>query len=278
MTKSSSSSVYRYSIGIIGCGYVGKAVAAGFSLHVQSVLMYDKYDDQYDSIYNTVNHSDFLFVCVPTPTKEDGTQDLSELHDTLLKIDKLAIEPKRIIIKSTVLPGTTRIYSKAFDRHYFAFNPEFLSARTARLDFINPSRIIIGAQVPTARSIEKLYRFRFGDSVPIFTCTWEAAELVKYVANSFFAMKISFCNEIYDIAESMNIPYEAIKDMWLSDGKIANSHCNVPGHDRIRGFGGTCFPKDIKAFIKWAEDNNKKLDTIKATQQVNNRVRNARTS
>lgn len=262
-----------YKIGVIGCGFVGKAVAAGFSLHVDSVKMYDKYNQDYDSLEETVKESDLIFLCVPTPTNSDWTQDLSELDTAIECIVGLADTPKKIIIKSTVLPGTTRNYARKYIGHSFIFNPEFLSARIARFDFINPSRIILGGEPGTLGTVAGLYYHRFGDGVPIFLVEWEEAELVKYTANTFFAMKIAFFNEIYDIAQYLNVPYTHLKDMVLTDGKIANSHCDVPGHDGKRGYGGTCFPKDVKAFLRWAGQHKQELQILHSVNMVNDKIR-----
>jgi UDPglucose 6-dehydrogenase len=288
----------KYNIGVIGCGFVGSAVAAGFSLHVNSIKLYDTYKTEYDSLDDTVNNSNIIFVCVPTPTTPEGKQDLTHLTDALQSIVDTANDSKVIVIKSTVLPGTSRryqeyldsIYNKTLYRHKIVYNPEFLSARTARFDFINPARIILGGDSPTHKTftlisnisrgitsatqqVANLYRHRFGEHVPIFRTSWEIAELVKYTANSFFAMKIAFCNQIYDIAENLNIDYNAVKELWLMDGKVARSHCDVPGHDGSRGYGGACFPKDVLAFITWAKEQNYDLEILETVHNSNTKIR-----
>ncbi len=124
----------------------------------------------------------------------------------------------------------------------------------------------------TLNEIEALYRNRFVHT-PIYKTTYEGAELVKYMANCFFALKISYLNEIYDIAKKLGIEYDDLKKMWLADGRIGNSHADVPGHDGDRGFGGKCFIKDINALVQWADKNNFELNTLKATIETNKRVR-----
>lgn len=261
----------NYNVGVVGCGFVGSAVAAGFSLHVDSVKMYDRYKDDkdYHTLDETVNESDIIFVCVPTPNLKDGKQDLSFLQDCLSAINRVSTDPKTIIIKSTVLPGTCRTYARAFNWHSIVYNPEFLSARTARLDFINPARIILGGEIGATQRVAELYKHRFGNVVPICKVEWETAEMVKYTANCFFAMKIAFCNEVYNITQALNIDYNEVKELWLMDGKITHSHCDVPGHDGRRGYGGSCFPKDVKAFITWAEDNSIDIDILNAVHKSN---------
>lgn len=230
-------------IGIVGFGFVGSAIAHGFSLHAD-IKIYDKYNNIFDTLDDTVNSSDFLFICVPTPMKDDGSQDLSSIYESIEEINKLAKERKIIILKSTIVPGTTRDLSRKYSDHHFIFNPEFLTERSAKLDFINQSRIIIGyfeSQEDSEKRVEELYRTRFIHT-PIFKCKWEEAELLKYMCNCFFAVKISFVNEIYQICQRMGIDYQVMKKMFLADGRIGNSHCDVPGHDGQAGFSGKCVP------------------------------------
>jgi len=262
-------------IGIIGFGFVGSAIVHGFSLHAD-IKIYDKYSNYYDSFDETVNKSDFLFLCLPTPMNSDGSQNLLSIEEVLYKIEAFSLSQKIIIIKSTVVPGTTRRFKKKYPNQAFIFNPEFLTERSAKLDFINTARIIIGGEDEGAlKKLEKLYRFRFPHT-PIFKTTWEGAEVVKYMANVFFSIKISFLNEMYDIAKNINVPYDKLRNMWLADFRIGNSHTNIPGFDGHRGYGGKCFPKDINAFIKWAEAYKFNVDMARAAEKVNRRIREVR--
>lgn len=261
-------------IGIIGAGFVGSAVASGFSLHAH-LKIYDKYLPGMDSMEEVANQ-DFIFVCVPTPMRPDGTQNLGILREALGEF--FACKPSsyfpNVIIKSTVMPGTTRAMATTFKYPYFLMNPEFLTERTARLDFINTSRIIIGGERDeVVDDLRMLYRSRF-PATPIFHTTWEGAELVQYMANAFFATKVSFLNEFYDICQHLGLDYNAVRDMWLADGRIGNSHTDVPGHDGDRGFGGKCFPKDLSAICRWTQDViGRPLEVCEAAQAVNNRIR-----
>lgn len=259
-------------LSIVGCGFVGMSLYNGMS-PCFDIRIYDKFKKGYHTLKETVNHSHFIFVCVPTPMNDDGSQDLSNLNDAIKSIVKIAKDKRKIIIiKSTVLPGTTRQLSKEYYQHGFVFNPEFLTERTALLDFINSNRIILGGSLGDTLLVKELYRVRFPHT-PIFRTDFEQAELVKYVGNCFFALKVSFMNEIYDICDHLDIGYEEIKKLFLADGRVANSHMDVPGPDGHRGFGGKCFPKDLNGFIKWCDDNNLECDTLKSAETVNNRVR-----
>jgi len=261
----------KYKIGIIGFGFLGRALAHGFVLHAD-IKIYDKYENKFDTLEETVNESDFIFVGVPTPMNDDGSQNLSNIYDAIKNINSVATTNKIIILRSTIIPGTTRSIAKIYPNHDFVFFPEFLTERTAKLDFINPARLIFGGDEIVIARIVELFRLRF-TYTPIFQTTWEAAEVSKYMVNCFFAVKISFLNELYDIAERIGVEYNDLRDMWLADCRIGNSHADIPGHDNHRGYGGKCFPKDVKAFVNWAEEHNLNVDMCKAADNVNERVR-----
>ncbi len=261
----------KKTVGVVGFGFLGRAFVHGFILHAD-IKIYDKYDDTYDSLWETVNSSEYVFIGVPTPMNEDGTQDLSSMDDAVKSVVDVAEKRKIIVLRSTIIPGTTRNYAEKYPKHDFVFNPEFLTERQAKLDFINAARIILGGEESATEKIKSFYRTRFSYT-PIYLTTWEAAEVSKYMANCFFAVKVSFLNEMYDVAKHINVPYEELRDMWLADQRIGNSHTDVPGHDKCRGYGGKCFPKDVQAFVKWSEDNNLTADMCKVANDVNERIR-----
>jgi UDPglucose 6-dehydrogenase len=256
---------------VFGFGFLGRAFTHGFYLHA-NIKIYDKYDNSYDSLDDAVNSSRMIFVGVPTPMSDDGSQDLSNMDDAVRSIVRVAKSRKIIVLRSTIIPGTTRAYAEKYPEHDFSFMPEFLTERQAKLDFINSARFIFGGERHITNELEKFFRIRF-EHTPIYHTTWEAAEMVKYMCNCFFAVKVSFMNEIYDMCEFIGIPYGEMKKMFLADARIGNSHCDVPGHDNLRGYGGKCFPKDVRAFIKWAEKNNLTADMCVAADKVNSIVR-----
>jgi UDPglucose 6-dehydrogenase len=258
-------------IGIIGYGFVGKALEYGFK-HYVNIKIFDKYNNVFNTLEETVNDSSIIFVGVPTPMKEDGSQDLSNMADALKNIDKVAKTKKIIVLKSTIVPGTTRMFANIYPQHDFIFNPEFLTEKNANEDFVNSTRIVLGGDKQAVNDVEKLYRIRF-EAVPIFKTTLESAELVKYMGNCFLAMKVSFCNEFYDIAQFLNIDYDELKEIWVADGRMGNSHISVPGPDGHRGYGGKCFVKDINALIAWAEENGLNVSMCRSAESVNNKVR-----
>lgn len=246
-------------IGIIGNGFVGSAITHGFILHVDDIMIYDK--DPKRSTHNLnelILNSDVVFICVPTPMFESGECDLSIVEGVVDEImNKCPLTHRRknqvLVIKSTVVPGTTEQLSAKYPEINFVFNPEFLTERKARLDFINTSRIVLGGNDEISlKKVEDLYRIRF-PYTKIIKTDFGTAQLIKYMANCFFATKVSFMNEMYQICGAINGDWESALEGFISDGRIGNSHIDVPGHDGDLGFGGKCFPKDLNAMIKKAQ-------------------------
>ena len=249
--------VVKYKFGIFGMGFLGSAITHGFGLHAD-IKIYDKFLTGYDDINDVIDHADFIWMCLPTPMDLDtGDIDLSILEENLEKINnRVSAEDKKIvIIKSTVTPGTTRKFSEKYPKLNFIMNPEFLTARNNKLDFICASRIIIGTdKFDIGDKLKEVYQYRFGSAVPIYVCEWEEAELTKYASNCFFTVKVSYFNFLYSMCEKLGLKFDYVRDMVLADSRIARSHASVPGWDGQRGYSGPCFPKDINALINFAKE------------------------
>ena len=237
--------------GVIGNGFVGSAIVQGFTLHVDDILIYDvDRSKSTHTLREVVEQTQIIFVCLPTPMQQNGKCDLSIIENVLTEVQSLNLDYKDhiFVIKSTVVPGTTESLSRKFTDLAFVFNPEFLTERKARLDFINSSRIVLGGYSHWVDRVEELYRVRF-PYTKIIKTDLQTAELIKYMANCFFATKISFMNEMRQICEAVDADWDSALDGFISDGRIGNSHIDVPGHDGSVGFGGKCFPKDLNAMI-----------------------------
>lgn len=262
-------------IGIIGNGFVGSAIMHGFILHVDDIMIYDKNPKRSThTLDELVQQANIIFVCVPTPMFESGECDLSIVKSVVDDLSSYeGIEQKTIVIKSTVVPGTTEDLAKSYPHMNFVFNPEFLTERKARLDFINTSRIVLGSNKPEANDrVEELYRVRFPYTRVIKT-DFGTAQLIKYMANCFFATKVSFMNEMYQLCEAIEGDWNKALEGFITDGRIGNSHVDVPGHDGDFGFGGKCFPKDLNAMIKRAEELGVSPDVMKGAWKKNKEVR-----
>jgi len=269
-------------IGIVGRGFVGSAVQFGFSPNVgcdYEVRVYDiDINKSTHTLEETINKSDYIFLSVPTPSNPDGSINIDVLDDALNNINEVATNPGVILIRSTVIPGTTRNLQTKYSNLNLLFNPEFLTERSAKFDFINQARFIIGSSDVTmgkvnSENLADLFRERFGESISILETNYETAEMIKYMNNCFFSTKISFMNEMYQIAEKSNVNWEQAISGFVTDGRIGHSHLNVPGHDGKFGFGGSCFPKDTRAMIRYAEEIGVDANVLKGTWKTNLQVR-----
>jgi len=248
-------------IGIIGYGIVGQAVAYGFSNC--NIYIYDKYKPS-ESLASVAEKSEFLFICLPTPIKSDESGiDLSIIEENIEKITKHTNNTdKIIIIKSTVIPGTTARLAAKYPKSNFCFNPEFLREASFLQDFVNSDRVIIGSSVDLIfRRLSALYQSVM-PLIPIFHTDPTSAEMVKYMANCYLSTKVIFANEMHDICQALSIKYEEVKKMVVADKRIEDTHLDIT---TTRGFGGKCFPKDLLALRALAKSKNVDtsiLDTV----------------
>lgn len=245
----------KLNIGIIGYGMVGQAVAYGFSN--DNISIYDKFKESLD-LKTVCTKSDYIFICLPTPIKSNESGiDLAIIDENIKKITRFTNNTdKIIIIKSTVVPGTTKGYMKKYPKSLFCFNPEFLTERAFLQDFINSDRIIIGADNSLVfRKVSSIYQ-SIMPKTPIFQTDPTSAEMVKYMANCMLATKVIFANEMYDICQKLAINYDEVKKMVIADKRIGPSHLDVTS---LRGFGQKCFPKDLLALKGLAK--KMKVDT-----------------
>lgn len=265
-------------LGIIGYGIVGQAMAYGFSQpdikDKYEIRYFDKYKDT-DSLESVVSESEFVFICLPTPMKVDESGiDLSIIEDSIAEITKFTNNTDKIIvIKSTVVPGTTASFEKKYPKSNFAMNPEFLTEANYLEDFVNADRNVIGANNDlTSRRVVALYRQRF-PRTKIFQTDSTTAEMVKYMANSFLATKVIFANEMFEICQALGIKYEEVKSMVVADHRIFDSHLDVT---TAKGFGGKCFPKDIVALIGRAKDLKLDPRLLETAWSINKKIRKVR--
>ena len=254
-------------LGVIGNGFVGEAISFAFST-VAEMYVYDTDPSRCLNDIESVHKCDFVFVCVPTPMYEDGSQDLSYVESAFEK----ANEGPVYILKSTVLPGTTETLSKQYPNSKIIFSPEFLTERTAKLDMLTQSRIILGGDFSITEKAKSLFMERFKIKNIIQTDS-KTAELTKYMNNTFFATKVSIMNEFKLLCDKIGANWEDALRGFVSDGRIGDSHLNVPGHDGKLGYGETCFPKDVNALLSFSKKQDIILNTISGGWNTNLKVR-----
>ena len=270
----------RYNIGIIGNGFVGSAIAHGFGLHADIRICDVDPNRSTHTLSEVINDSEFIFVSVPTPmnSNENGIMDMSIISSVFDEVRNLNARADNVfIIKSTIIPGTIEKLKEKCPQLNIIHNPEFLTERNARLDFINSSRIVLGGEEELTSRVKKLFRVRF-PFVKIIETDATTAQFIKYMVNCFFSTKISFMNEMKQAADKLNIDWNKAMDGFVSDGRVGNSHLDVPGHDGLLGFGGKCFPKDLNAFINLFESIGINPTVMKATWEKNLEVRESRSN
>ncbi|RLF52876.1 MAG: UDP-glucose 6-dehydrogenase [Thermoplasmata archaeon] len=293
-------------ISIIGTGYVGLVTGTCFAKMGNKVILMDKDKDRVEKIKQgilpiyeeglldifqnqrekiavtndikyAIHNSVISFICVGTPSKGDGSIDLSYVMEASREIGE-ALKHKKdwhlVVVKSTVLPGVTlhkviptiEKFSgkKAGEDFGIAMNPEFLREGKAVRDFLEPDRIVIGYYDEKSKLLlRELYR---DFDCPILETSLTAAEMIKYASNSFLATKISFINEIGNICKEIGVDTYEVADGMGLDKRIGRDFL-----DSGIGWGGSCFPKDTKALLKWAEEIGYELRIIKSAIEVNER-------
>ena len=264
-------------IGVVGKGFVGSAVQFGFSPNTgcnAEVWVYDKDPNKSThTLDEVVNNSDYVFLSVPTPSNKDGSVNLDIVKEVLSDINKVIKNDTIILLRSTMVPGSTQEFQDSFPELKLVFNPEFLTERSANFDFINQSRFIVGGQPENTKKVSEMYKWRFGQSVPVIETNFETAELIKYMNNCFFATKVSFMNEMKLVSDQCGADWDEAVEGFIRDGRIGHSHLNVPGHDGRFGFGGSCFPKDIQAMINFGQSLGLKMNTLTGAWETNLEVR-----
>ena len=225
-----------------------------------------------------VDGADAVFIAVGTPSRRgDGHADLSYVYEAARQIASSVSGPCVIVNKSTVPVGTARAVEKIVAEVNpphpveIASNPEFLREGSAINDFTHPDRVVVGVNSQMAREVmREIYRPLFLRETPIFFTGWESAELIKYAANSFLAVKIGFINEIADLCEKVGGDVKDVAKGIGMDKRIGDKFLN-PGP----GYGGSCFPKDTLALLKTAEDYEAPVSIVNATVDANNKRKHA---
>lgn len=287
-------------IAMIGTGYVGLVTGTCFAELGNEVICVDNDEKKIEKLRNSVipiyepgleemvaknvkenrlsfttnikdaaKECDIIFIAVGTPPKPDGTADLSSVENVSAVVADVMTEYKLVVGKSTVPVNTGKWIKKTIDLHNkegidydVASNPEFLREGSAIDDFLHPDRIVIGVESDRARKMLcDLYK---PIDAPILVTDIESAEIIKHASNSFLATKISFINALSIICEQAGADVQMVAKGMGLDSRIGKQFLNAGA-----GFGGFCFPKDLSAFIKIAEDLGYDFRLLKEVEQIN---------
>ena len=288
-------------IAVVGTGYVGLVTGTCFAETGNQVICIDIdadkvekmkngiipiYEPNLDTIFERnisakrlsfttslddgIKDAEIIFLALPTPPGEDGSADLSYILGVAEQLGKLITDYKVIVDKSTVPVGTAEkvhavIAKNAQVDFAVVSNPEFLREGFAVTDFMKPDRVVIGTRDERARKVmESLYRPFVRQGNPIYFMDEKSAELTKYAANSFLATKITFMNEVANFCELVGADVDQVRVGIGSDSRIGKRFL-FPGI----GYGGSCFPKDVKALVKSGVDLNFKFEILSAVLKVN---------
>jgi UDPglucose 6-dehydrogenase len=293
-------------ITIIGTGYVGLVTGACFAETGVEVICVDKNKEKIDQLKNSIipiyepgldamvernilkktlsfstelrsalTDSDIAFIAVGTPQDEDGSADLRNVVEVAAEIGRIIDKYILVVTKSTVPVGTSEQVRNVIQKELngrkldipfdVASNPEFLKEGDAVEDFLRPDRIVIGVDSERAEKIiKRLYHPFLLNNHPLIIMDIPSAELTKYAANSMLATKISFMNEIANLCELTGADVNKVRIGIGSDPRIGNKFIYAGA-----GYGGSCFPKDIRALIKTADDKGYSMKILKAVDTVN---------
>ena len=259
-------------VAIIGYGFVGKALENGLKNTVEVLLVDPKLNTDINDLKTF--KPEMIFICVPTPMNDDGSQDPSILENVIDELN-FPSESALIVLKSTIIPSyISKIEIKIPN---IIYNPEFLRENYANEDFINSDLILIGGN--NEDEIKKLANF-YRQHTKCISSNYQftdliSASLIKYSINTFLSTKVIFFNELFEVFSN-----SGTKDNWenfikiiKNDKRIGNSHMQVPGPDGKLGFGGPCFPKDAKALLQYSKDIAEPLKLLEKCISINDNIR-----
>jgi UDPglucose 6-dehydrogenase len=250
-------------VGIIGFGFVGNAVYSSYKDKVECIIKDDA--KGYNCSYSELKQCDAIFICVPSPETDNGECDSSILQSV---IENLSDYSGFIISKVTAPPD---VYSGLKDNNLF-YVPEFLTARNSVEDYKNTKNLIIGGS-KDHQMAEHIIKLGLPNVEQVRYVTLKEASIIKYTANTFLSVKVIFMNEIKQLCDKISVDYNNVKDSIRLDSRIGSTHLDVPGYDALFGYGGSCFPKDMSALLKFSEKNNSELLLIKTAMLKNKTIR-----
>jgi UDPglucose 6-dehydrogenase len=249
---------------IAGYGSIGRYIESVFG-RKHDISVYDPPCGFKDE--RLLRETDFVFVCVPTPPRDDGSCDTSSVEQVV----SMARPRVAVICESTLPVGTTdrliATYRKplVFVPEYAGDTPDHPLRDPRRRDFF-----IYGGHEPAASAVRDLFQSVYPKDANHSVVEPRVAELVKYMENSFLALKVTFCNEFFDLCEAFGASYDQVRDLWAQDSRVGGSHIQVKAE---RGFAGKCLPKDVAAICSVARDAGVPLELMETVQRVNARVR-----
>lgn len=261
-------------IAVIGYGFVGKSVVAGFDTPRNNLFIVDPHQGHLNIEELKDEKIDIAFVCVPTPMGNNGQINSSIVEEVINYLYNNT--SCYVVLKSTVTPDIISKFTSHPESHRFVYNPEFLTERNAIQDFLNPKFYVFGGREDACNYIYDAYihSSNCGDA-DVYYCTPEEASCIKYGINSFLASKVIWMNQFNDVLSKLNnVDYNNVKAGMQLDPRIGKSHMDVPGPDGRRGYGGPCFPKDTLAFLNLDKSFSVLKEVVMSNQKYRQQYEN----
>ncbi len=253
-------------LGIIGLGVVGKANAKGFKLKKHKIFLHDI---SINSRIENLKDTEIIFICVPTPSRKNGACNTDIVESVIKELKKVSFKGI-IAIRSTVAPTFTERMIKKYKNKNICFVPEFLRERTASFDFIKKHKLcLVGTR--SQKIYNKIVKSHKGLAENFVKLTPNEAELVKYFNNVYAALKITFANNMFEIAKKVKANYSKIKNTYMYMGRSKDTYLDA--NDNLRGYAGVCLPKDTRALIHFIKKNKINLELIKILEKDNNKLK-----
>lgn len=242
---------------IAGYGFVGKAHELLFKNYFEKIKIVDpKFNN------NTIdNDTKWLVVCVPTPSRKNGACEMQHVYEVV----EAAPDNAKILIKSTISLDGWKLLQDSFPNKSICFSPEFLRASDYMNDIKNLDSIILSGDCDYWQTLFS----KIDKKIKQHIVNPEEAILIKYFRNAFLATKVSFFNHVYDMCKVTGVDFNKVREGIANDKRIGHSHTIVDVEQGVRGWGGMCFPKDTRALLKMAADNNIRLNTLEAAVNYN---------
>ena len=262
---------YIMKVGIVGFGFVGKALRNGLKDNVDCIEIDPKLNTDINDLKNHKPH--IVFICLPTPMNDDGSQNIDIVNNVIKEINQFD-QDLLIVLKSTILPKYIEEISKISNN--LIINPEFLREKFANEDFINSEIIVFGGDESNCNKLSNFYENHTNCICNDYIITdGISASLIKYTINSFLSLKVIFFNEMKSVFDNLNSnnDWSDFIEALSKDKRIGDSHMSVPGPDGRYGFGGPCFPKDVNALIEYSKEIGSELKLLKKANIINNNIR-----
>lgn len=251
-------------IAIIGYGFVGKAMKRFFT----EAIVYDPFISELKTTKQQVNSCAVSLICVPTNMLPDGSCDTSIVESTLSWL-----KTPLVIIRSTVAPGTTAKLQKKYPKLSIVFQPEYIGETVGHpfKDEHNTPFAVFGGSPKACQAAIALYQKKHAPTTRYFTMTATEAEITKYFANTAVAVRVTLCNEFYNICQAFGADYNVVREAYIADPRVGGHNSFV--YPDNRGFGGKCLPKDLNAIVKAANKVGYQPEFIADVLKSNDRIK-----